>query len=321
MLFLHAAAALSTYPTIQEIEDYRISQSLVMTVLNDGPKTEEVTVMIDPYSQYLAGYITIDPQSFKIAPNSRRNIEISMDFPKDLSPEKHTLTLVPVSKGTKGQRAEFYFTVPGTAKHDFRIASVVVDNITTDDSLLVDIVLNNLGNVIARAFPVIEIYNSSGLFDEIEYKSMVMVMPYSKYNLSIRHDLLDGIPGEYKVLTRFRYADDQLLTRTDEKYFTITQEASIAKEASNYWLIGLAGAILILLFFAIKANFFSRMIDMLYFRQMEDYKESEKKRTARLKLKIKRLEREMASLVNETDTFVKSSNLWLKNNLGKYEFR
>ncbi len=335
IIFLPQSFSLATFPSQTEINDFSKSQTFIMTVLNDGPKTEEITVTVDPYSFYLSNYVKITPKSFKLAPNSRKNIELDMQFPSSLSPEKHTLAIVPMTKDSVGEKSDYFFTVPGIARHDLRLIDVSANNISVDESLFLDIVLNNRGNVIARATPRIEIYNDSGLVDELEYQSKIMVMPQSKYNISLRHEFFEPIAGKYRAKAHFEYTDNSIDTNTVEAVFYILEEKEQEYKTSfNYHLLSIAGIILIFIIIIIKTRFFPKLIEKIYYKRIKKYEKQNpvpkalssrdySERIEILKKKLTTMERNVFDLVQDSDSFISSSNKWFNSKFGdeSYEFR
>lgn len=353
ILFSSVAArdcyALSVYPVSTEVADYSKKQTMVLTVLNDGPETEEVTMMVDPYSYYLSDYVLIEPREFKIAPNSRRNIEVTLSMPSSLSPERHTLGIMPVTSRVKGQAAEFYFTVPGEAVHDLRILGIKTQNITAGSPIVLDIELGNFGNVIARARPIIEIFNISGIVGVVDYKSVIMVMPYERYNLSIRHEVSSPSEGEYRVAASFAYDSDRLKTDEYEAFFHIEGAEKKASEGFNlFWVVFPAAIMLIGVLFLMRFSHHAfgiagRLMKALPRLRISNYVSglfksgpgvqashspaylhtNEKKRIRDLNRKAENIEKEMAAIVRDIDKFVKASNKWLESKFGagNYEFR
>ncbi len=310
IVFSMPISALTTFPTSTEIDNHDKEQTLVLTILNDGPRTEQIRMIFDPYSSYLMEYVTLEPAMFNLSPNSRKNVELTFRFPQDLSPETHTLILTPVTDKDMGTSSTFSFTVPGVAKHDLEIESVTAEDIMTDESLIIDLALYNRGNVIARAYPKIEIWNDTELIDMIEYKSMVMIMPYSRYDLSLRHDFLNPIPGNFTIQTTVSYNDRQLETGLTSTTFSIISEEVESAESFGwaYLLFG-AGVLVIVLFIIFQFHSPSEGIN-------------KERRIILLKKKIILLEKELSGMVKETENFIHSSNRWMRPRFGEhYEFR
>jgi len=307
-LSLGNVRALQTFPTQTEITDYSKAQTFIITVFNDGPKTEDVTMSIDPYSFYLKDHIKVEPESFRLAPNSRRNVELTSSLPSSLSPETHHFRIMPVTKDQKGGVADFTFTVPGEARHDLSVSQVKAGDIMQDEPIIIDIFLNNKGNVIAWATPHITIHNASGIVAEIESESIIQIMPRSSYNLTFRHELFEPGPGVYRIAVRFDYDGGKLSTEEKAAAFSIKETAEEHKEVP--WIIwpvaGLAAFLAVI--FAVWAG----------------RREPSKARRIRALMKrIERLEKETSRMVLETDAFVRRSNHWLNERFGEgnYEFR
>ena len=307
VFMLSGAQAISTFPTKTQITEYDKPQTVIITYLNDGPRTEEVRVIPDPLSAYLMEHVTIEPESFRIGPHSRRNIEVRLSFPSQMSPEEHTLILVPYTSSEKGQKTEITFTAPGEARHDLHIESVSVSDISTAESVIIDISLFNRGNVIARAVPTIEISNSSGKIAEVVYQSVFMVMPYSRHNVSIRHDILYPRTGEHEVSIRFSYNSGLLNTPAATAGFHVREEEQ--EDKKNHSLL------IAIMICCIAAGTF-------YLRMRTRKNLSEPQRLRKLSQRIHGLEKEFSGMVKDTEAFINSSNAWLKKNMGEdYEFR
>lgn len=333
VLLIPSSLALIILPENTEIAgDYSEPRSFVITVINDGFKVENIELSIDQYSTYLSPYVDISPRRFSLAPNEKSNIQLLTKFPRNLSPEVHTLKLYPRTASEIGPSAEYYFTVPGNPNPNLEVSEIKVDNIKEEDPLLLRIELNNKGNVIAMATPKIEILYNNTIKETINYKSAVQVMPKSRYTLNIRHDNT-LLKGDYEIKATFDY-NSGLITNTARQGFIVTTE-EIKKETDYTGLatfIGIivAGGIIFLTLWNLlvllkrkhrESEVIKKKIPLSsHFTHL--IKGTEEKRILKIAKRQEKLNIELSSLITETNSFIKESNDWLKEMFGegKYEF-
>jgi hypothetical protein len=323
LLVSTSASAIKIFPTLTELgENYDVEQSFILTVLNDGPKAEEITLTIDPESYYLADFVTIEPDRFTLKSNSKKNIQITTSFPKNLSPEKHRLIIQPFTDDDEGERTVYSFKVPGIARPDLRIEAISGE--LDGGSLIFSVMLNNMGNVIGRASPRLSISNGSAEADSMQYESRIMVMPYQKENLTLLYDTSDLPAGDYKATLVFDY-NDNLKTNEDSLEFNIDTRSNRSSggvlsffNAFKYPLFIII--IIILLVFSIKPEY----LKMLRPESVpSDYPKETIARLNRTETRIRDLEQQTKTLVKETQDFIRHSNDWLDQRFGKgtYEFK
>jgi hypothetical protein len=213
ILIVPTGFSLKVFPTLTELADnYKEEQSFILTILNDGARTEDINLVIDDDSFYLKDYVRIEPSKFTLKSNTKQNVQITLSFPDNLSPERHRLVLVPKSSQSIGEKTVYTFTVPGIARPDLRIDRIDVKEIN-EGMFAFTLVLDNKGNVIGRANPLIEIYNGSKKIAEMNYPSNIMVMPFSLYNITILYDTSSLPDGKYNAVSVFYYNDN---LRTNE---------------------------------------------------------------------------------------------------------
>ncbi len=333
------ALGLKVFPTLTELgENYHKKQSFILTVLNDGPKTEDVAITIKPDSYYLEDYVTIEPKGFILKPNSKQNVQLTTFFPKNLSPEKHKLNLHAAGKGSSGEECSYTFTVPGIAKPNLKVDDIYIDDIAADESLIINVVLDNLGNVIARARPVVEIRNESGVLGELNYESVIMVMPFEKYNLSLMYDTSSFGEGDFSVDVAFLY-NGGLETNKISKGFSITKAGGMNANFGSGFLANAYSALSFISNPYVVITLILAVLLFYVFRKPEHLKKlkllgkqghSRTRYPKEINLKLdnlaerhKKIDKEVNSLVNSTHKFVEDSNGFLRARFGegKYEFK
>ncbi len=323
LLLSNVAYALKIFPTLTDLgEKYEEEQSFILTVLNDGPGTEELTLTIDPESYYLEDYVKIEPKRFTLKSNAKKNIQITTNFPGNLSPEKHSLVILPMTKDGMDERTVYSFKVPGIARPDLRISKFNLDK--KKDNIILEIELNNLGNVIGRASPVLKIYNSTEEIDVFNYESRIIVMPFSKYNLTLMYDSTDLPKGDYTAELFFNY-NENMKTNSKETVIEISDNKNRASgvfinliSKAKYPIILII--ILFLIVFSIKPEYLNKLNPKSV---SKSYPKETLKWITVLDRRIERMEVESNQLVNQTQTFIKESNEWFERSYGKgtFEFK
>ena len=299
LLFIPVAAGFKVFPTATELgETYANEQSFILSIVNDGPTIEQVTMVVDPDGDYLESYVTIDEPEFIIKPNEKKNIRLTMAFPKNLSPEIHVYRITPMSERVMGESSEYSFYVDGIPRPDLRVGSVEFADIGFEQPLFLELNLENKGNVIARGYPQIEIIQNGTIVSTMQYQSRLRVMPFSTLDISLMHDTSDIPPGEYVVRMRMLYNDD-LTTDDYERPLKIHEEE--VREQSSFSLTPiLMGIGIVLILVLVLVKFFKG--------QDQD--------TVRLMRRLHLAERELDSLVHQTDRFISESNKWLQKRGG-----
>lgn len=318
LICISPSYALKVFPTITELGDsYSNRQSFILTVLNDGPKTEDIILMLDPDSSYMQSYVSIDPVSFSIKSNGKQNVRISTSFPKNLSPETHQVVIIPMTSDGAQEQAVYSFSVPGIAKPNLEIADITIENIGSDDGLVISIQLNNLGNVIARGVPHLSVMNGSKEMGSLRYESKVMVMPFNKYNISLMYDVSDLAPGNYTARLYFQY-NNNLTTPPFEKDFEIRSQQQ-KSERSFQWLwfllvIPIGGLVAYLV---LKPESLKKIIP-----DSKKYPKNIVVKVNELTEKQERIDKDLHELFDKTNLFVTESNEWMKTKFnGKYQFK
>mgnify|MGYP006286665055 CR=1 FL=1 len=168
-------------------------------------------------SEYLSEHVSFRPESFRLEPNEKQNIDLEITVPDDISPEEHILTVNFLSVDTRLGSFQAKFSVPGERISELRLDSV--DAHVSDELIYFDFALQNTGNVIARGSPSVEIYSGEMLVDSLGEESNVMVLPDKGYNFSLMYDSANAEPGTYTYKASFVY--DSKETVTAEGDFTV----------------------------------------------------------------------------------------------------
>ena len=135
----------------------------------------------------------------------------------------HWLFIRPVSDKSSIAEFQLRFELPGTQAHDTAIESLIVEDATKKEQLNFNFNIKNLGNVIARGSPRVNIFKDENLIDSFGNKTQIMVMPADDYNLSMLYDPSVLEFGDYSVEIDFFYNDGR---QTD----TLSQDFSIVEK-------------------------------------------------------------------------------------------
>jgi hypothetical protein len=196
--------------------------NVIITVINPDSNTYDVQVMPSKDSYYLLDNIKIEPTNFKIGPNDKKNIKLTLTLPNTLSPEEHILFLNFLSLNHELGKFKLSFSIPGEKIENLTLKNIKINDQKTNDILYFDYQMENYGTIIARGSPIIEIYKDDQLIEKFGQESNIIIMPKKDYNLSIMYDTTKLNPGNYKYVAKFRYND--LESNYHEGKFKITQK-------------------------------------------------------------------------------------------------
>jgi hypothetical protein len=310
ILLSSSSFALKVFPTLTKLgDDYYNKHSFILTILNDEPNSKRVILTIDPDSYYLKDYVEIEPSDFMLESNSKINVQVTTRFPKDLSPELHQLIIKPLSQDSEGEKTVYEFKVPGIAKPNLQFESFSVKDIPEGDSLILNITLNNKGNVIAKAYPHIFIYDTgNNIIDELKYKSKVLVMPFKKYVFDLRYDASNLVVGNYKAKLEFDYNGNLKTSDLEQNFKVIGSNTNKSFSFSSGFLIKIGALIAFLLAIASFVLFPGK-------------KTNKTDRFKYLDKRISKLDKEVNDLVHLTHNFIEDANKWFNDNLnGRFKF-
>jgi len=320
VLSTFSVSALTIVPSMTNIEDdYSKRHDFVITVVNDGAKFENIHMTVDPYSSYLSRYITIEPKSFTLLANEKKNIQLSTRFPKNLSPEKHDLLITAFTEDGGGPATIYSFKVDGTPIHNLRIDDVIFENVSNKESLYITLVLDNRGNVIARSYPTVEFMQDGEVIDTIQYKSLTMLLPGEQMNLTLGYDSSTLNPGIYTIHTELSYSGDHKTNQVkksleiDEKTQKIESEGIIGfiKENIYFIIFLIIVAVGSRILYAERKTLFERHLEKTYGEHGD------------IETRIDKIDVSIKALVDDIHVFVEDSNHWLAQKYGdkQYEFR
>jgi hypothetical protein len=326
ILLSSSSFSLKVFPTLTDLgENYDKEQSFILTILNDGPRAEDITMTVDAYSWYLKDYVKIEPESFNLKSNLKQNIQVTTRFPSNLSPEKHRLVLIPLSENTLGEKTIYVFNVPGTPRPDLRIAELDVKDVNQGELIAFNLFLDNKGNVIGRAVPIIEIYNGTEKIGEMKYEAEIMVMPFDTYNLTLLYDSSSLGIGHYSAKSVFLY-NENLKTNDAEKSFKVLSESSKMKGSLSAYFNEIRfyiifSVIIILIILIIKPEYLKSSFNSIKSIGLKNRKYLGK--LANIEKRQKSLDKEVSELVKKTHAFVVDANHFLESKYGhgKYEFK
>jgi hypothetical protein len=235
ILFSGVSSALTVNPqeyNIQQIE-YGKSHQIIATLINSESSTYSIQMTIDRDSAYLGDYASFEQSEFSLMPNEKKNIKFSLNIPQGrLSPEDHTLQVNFMSSGVKVGEFRIRFSVPGEKKEELMLNDVYLSDTHRDKPLYIVLNLKNKGNVIARATPVIEVYDGERFIERFGEESRLMVMPGSDYNISLMYDLSALENKAYRLKSSFIY-NNNLNTNIVEKEFTVLPKSGGSADADT----------------------------------------------------------------------------------------
>jgi len=219
------ASAITVNPQKYEIKDldFNKTYNIIITIINPDPNLFDVQVVVNKDSYYLLDNVDITPTNFRLEPNDKKNIKLSLTVPSSLSPEEHHLYLDFISGNLELGKFKLSFTVPGDKLEDLVIERITAKNATDGEIIYFDFELHNKGNVIARGNPVIEIYKDTKLVDSLGPESSIMILQNQKYNISMMYDTSANEPGVYRYRAKFSYND--LETNVFEGEFLVVDKS------------------------------------------------------------------------------------------------
>lgn len=336
------ALGLKVFPTKTDLGDkFYDKQSFIFTVLNDGPKAQQVSIGIDRDSYYLEEYVKIEPETFVLKPNSKKNIQLTTYFPRNLSPEEHNLILQPLSNSEEGDTTSYVFTVPGVAKPGLDIESVSISDISVGESLVLNVLLDNVGNVIARGNAEVIITNESGEVGRLSYNSKVLVMPFSLYNLTLLYDASNLAPGRYNADVLFTFNGGLTTNKVTEKFY-VGSDGDVKKGGFSFpWetlMYGFGGIVFVaMVAIMIKPSLLvgkgkgsagvtkskKKSSGFSFGAPKSKYSKEIVDKVKGMDHRAKEIEKDLDKIVAATHKFVDSSNHWLRKKYPDrgYEFK
>jgi len=221
-------AVMTINPQKYQISDIEFNKTynVIITAINPDTSLFDVQVMINKDSYYLLDHIKIEPTNFRINPNDKKNIKLSVTVPPDLSPEEHILFLDFLSANYELGKFKLSFEVPGTKRESLEV--IKIDSDEEAEVIYFNFQLLNSGNVIIRGSPIIEILHGSTLIETFGQESQIMIMPKDEYNLSIMFDKTALSVGDYKYVAKFRYNDVE--SNYTDGSFSVTKKSRTATE-------------------------------------------------------------------------------------------
>lgn len=216
-----SSAIMTINPQKYEIKDIEFNKTynIVLTAINPDSSIFDVKSMLNKDSGYLSDYVKIDPMQFRLQPNDKKNIRLSLTVPNTLSPEEHILNIDFVSAEHDLGKFRLSFTVPGEKIENLVLEKASASDASDQDLIYFDLELNNKGNVIARGSPIVEIYHNGQSIASLGKESSIMIMPGQRYNISLMYDTSNIQPGIYSFNASFSY--NGLETASKEGNFTV----------------------------------------------------------------------------------------------------
>jgi hypothetical protein len=247
LLVSSTALALTVNP-----QEYRITQispgktyPVVATIINSESASYTIRLQLDQRSIYMKDIVSFETSELNIGPNEKKNIRLSVRADESsLSPEEHVATILVMSDSLKLGEFRVKISVEGERMDDLRLDRVSLSDISSSKPIYAIITLRNDGNVIARANPIMEIYEGQKFIERFGEESEIMVMPGTVYNITLMYDPSLLAPGDYLLKSTMVYANS-LETNTIEVPFSIHeddgQERVYASEGESlkYMLSGL----------------------------------------------------------------------------------
>ncbi|MCB9362303.1 hypothetical protein H6504_02610 [Candidatus Woesearchaeota archaeon] len=232
VVLLSSVYGLKVFPTQTDLgSSFYEDQSFVLTVVNDGPRVEDIVMQTELESLYLDKYVVVEPKEFRLEQAEKKNILLHTTFPKNLSPEQHWYKIRPLSQYTTGEVSTFTFKIDGVQKHDLQLLDVDLNE--NSIPLVADFTFANKGNVIARVQPKVKISGPQGIIEEKSYEARYMVMPFSTEKLSVFIDTISLESGNYTFEFSAAYSGRQ--TNLLQESISLSVEERKQKKSSTWW--------------------------------------------------------------------------------------
>lgn len=274
-------------------DTYIHEQTIVITLENTNPNTENILLQFDEYSEYLIPYIELNNRKITLSPNEKRNILLKTNFPSDLSPEKHNIVLYASSLTTQANvNTTISFKVNGQASPSYKIDDASFRN--EQNSISCNMEIKNTGNIILYISPKIVIEQNGSIVKSIPYKHQFQIMPKKTENIILRQDKYNLEDGNYIFYIELNdpQAGKQITNKIPITIKKGTSSKSIKDESHVYSLFGLT-ALATIVFFLIHRT--KNPLDNLEQRE-------------------KNISKEIRKLSKETNKFAKSVNAWITKN-------
>lgn len=226
LISVSSISALTVTPSEINLTEFSGQRETVITFYNDEfkPLVLELTTTSD--SEYLSRYVSFDREVVVLQPQEQTNIKLTTQFPADLPPQRHRFVLLP-NKGEK-VNATISFRPAGIQQPNVQITDV---NAQAEEALLIDMTLRNIGNVILKVKPVIQIMDSNTILKNFSYGQAIILQPQQVYPITLRQDLGDLPSGQFSAVLRAEYVVDDLKDVSEDSIINFDWSAeTVAKE-------------------------------------------------------------------------------------------
>ncbi|NOQ55511.1 MAG: hypothetical protein GQ477_01755 [Nanohaloarchaea archaeon] len=184
--------------------------------LNSETGSYDISLKITLRSEYLSDCVTFSPKSFESLPDSRQEVNISIDTSAcEIDPGVHTLLIMPhiVYNNTLSVNTVFVstisikFSMPGEVRPSLVLEEFEIDETLKEgEALQFLMVLNNTGNVRVGAVPFVDIRKYDVVIDVARGTTEILMDSGSIKEITFSYeDELQA--GTYEAVAYVRYLD------------------------------------------------------------------------------------------------------------------
>lgn len=289
--------ALTVTPSEINLTEFSRQRETVITFYNDEFKPLVLELTTTKESEYLSTYVSFDREVVVLQPQEQTNVKLVTQFPSNLSPQRHQFVLLP-NMGEK-VNATISFRPPGTQDPGVQITDVQAQ---TEEALLIDMTLRNIGNVILKVKPVIQIMDSDTILKNFSYGQAIVLQPQEVYPLTLRQDLGDLASGEFSAVLRAEYVVDNLKGASENSviHFNWSPETVVNEEQSQNrtWIYAII-AVAVLFIMLGFIWFGKRGDDRVYSSNIKELRKEKEK-----------LRKDVQSLTKQTRQLVEEIQRW-----------
>jgi hypothetical protein len=223
LVFTPICIALTVNPQeyrIQQVEQGR-DYPVIATIINSDAVNYVLTLRLDQKSEYLADVIVIEEPDLTLSANEKKNIRFTVRPGRArLSPEEHMAVILVMAGNVKVGEFRIRMTVPGERHERLILEELMISEATLSRPLYVILSLSNQGNVIARASPMVEIFEGQKFMDRFGEESEIRIMPGERFNITLMYDTSRLVGEHYTLKASLSYGNN-LVTNTLEEQISL----------------------------------------------------------------------------------------------------
>jgi hypothetical protein len=223
LVFFPICIALTVNPQeyrIQQVEQGR-DYPVIATIINSDSVNYDLTLQLDQKSAYLADVIVIEEPMVTLSASEKKNIRFTVKSDAArLSPEEHVAVILAIAGNVKVGEFRIRMTVPGDRQERLILDDLILSEATLSRPLYVILSLSNQGNVIARANPLVEIFEGQKFIDRFGEESEIRIMPGELINITLMYDT-SRLVGEHFTLKATLSYGNNIMTNTLEEQISL----------------------------------------------------------------------------------------------------